>query len=86
MAPSRFSLLIDQQSLNSHLNMGFQVVIPNPTPGANGSGIDPIPWLAAYLPLAQPNREPRELGRVRCANQHQEPETIWYRGPARRRS
>jgi len=49
-----FSLLIDQQSLNSHLNMGFQVVIPNRTPGANGSGIDPIPWLAAYLPLAQP--------------------------------
>jgi hypothetical protein len=44
-----FSLLINENSLNPALNLGFQVLIPNPKP----NGDDVVPQLAALLPLAE---------------------------------
>ncbi|SNR54825.1 hypothetical protein [Puniceibacterium sediminis] len=48
----RFGLTIRQPSLRTDLNMGFQLLIPNP----ESTGTDPsvLPYLPAYLPLAAP--------------------------------
>ncbi|WP_110032805.1 hypothetical protein [Hoeflea marina] len=49
----RFDVEIAQRSLIDDLNMGFQLVIPNPVQTGAGSGADAVPFLAAYLPLAE---------------------------------
>jgi hypothetical protein len=48
-----FSLLINEPSLNSPLDMGFQVLIPNPNSRQKMNGADTVRILSALLPLAE---------------------------------
>ena len=47
------SLFINKDSLDPQLNLGFQVLIPNPKKQQTGNGEDSIRQLAALLPLAE---------------------------------
>lgn len=47
-----FDAVFNQNALTSTLNMGFQLLIPNPSKGL-GPDAQAVPYLSAFLPLAQ---------------------------------
>lgn len=65
----RFDVEISQPSLIDDLNMGFQLVVPNPD--KNSTNKNAVPYLAAYLPLAEkgsPSTSVAFTGQVNVVN------------------